>query len=440
MKANGTRTSGCREIPELQTPSSLPAPASVGDLSTWEAVIADLGRRRSVDRATLTVYHELVAGDEVPILIEALRRGTYRPRPPRRLRINKATGRGKTLYILEPLDELLMRVLNGILQAPVEPLLAAGCHSFRRGRGAKSAFAGLVGSGDAASLWTAHLDISDFFNSIDTADLVRRLPAEVGDDPLVPTGVRAYLGVMDVVDNGAPVHDSSHGVMAGTPLAPLLTNLYLRDVDDELDGMGVRWARYSDDVIVLGERDEVAEAEQAFRTRIAERGLTINESKTRRTAPGEPWDFLGLSYDHDSITLSANTRRKFSGRVRRRAHNLDRHRAAGNAGPADVCRLFARTLNRKLYGAGAADFSWAAWFFPVLTTTRHLRELDQLAQAQIRFAATGSRRARAHRAIPYEMLRDAGYIPLVTAYHASRAGRIDGDRFLARLERTDRPS
>ena len=78
-----------------------------------------------------------------------------------------------------------------------------------------------------------------------------------------------------------------------------------------------------------------------------------------------------------------------------------------------------RRLNRKLYGVGgrSSDFTWADWFFPLLSTDRTLRTLDRLIQGQLRFAVTGRHETRNFRAVPYEALRQAGYLPLVSAFH-----------------------
>ena len=83
-----------------------------------------------------------------------------------------------------------------------------------------------------------------------------------------------------------------------------------------------------------------------------------------------------------------------------------------------------RRLNRRLYGVGGreADFTWAGWFFPLLTTDRTLRALDRLIQGQLRYAVTGQHEKRNFRVVPYEALRAAGYVPLVTAFHGYRSG------------------
>jgi hypothetical protein len=233
---------------------------------------------------------------------------------------------------------------------------------------------------------------------------------------------------------GAVVAEPRKGAMAGTPLAPLLTNVYLRDLDDSMSELGVASARYSDDILVLGAPEQVEAAEALVRDLLAQRGLRLNEAKTRRGGAGEPWDFLGLRHDAGRIGLSDNTVRRLRAKVRRRARALARYREASHVEAVRICQLFVASLNRKLYGVrslGDVEFSWARWFFPLLTTSAQLAELDGHIQRDIRWAATGSWRDRARSLLPYEALRGAGYVPLMTAYQAHRQGV---DRFAGLIE------
>lgn len=434
------RTSGCRQIGELQISSSLPCPGEqLLQRTTWERAVQRLEARSRGRDERLQAYAAMLDDGTVDSAIAAIAAGRYRFRPIRRHLINRdQSGRRKAIYTAHPLDDLLLRALNLVLAPAVDPLLAPSCHSFRPGHGSLTALTDLVAAG--AGVHAVHLDITDFFNSIDPEDCLRRLPGIVTDDPVIGPLLRAHLRRGTILAGDAEVAAPRIGVMAGTPLAPLISNLYLRDLDQRLADSPVTAARYSDDILVLGSPAEVSSAEALIRADIAGRGLAVNEAKTRRSAPGEAWEFLGFRCAGESIGLATTTMRKFRARLTRRVRWTLRHQQREPWPPEEVCRGLARWLNRKLYGVdsrGERDFSWAAWFFPVLTSTHELAELDGFAQQQIRFAASATRRNRNRRLVPYAMLRDSGYVPLVTAYHAGR--RHDGDavreRALRALER-----
>ncbi len=406
--------------------SSLPLPAletELADVALWTATIDDIERRRAGDVARITRYREIVSSGDVRRLIETVLAGQHIPSPPRRIELNKAGPKKKVVYQLQPEDELLSRVLNRLLHARVAPAISSRCHSFQHGRSAVTAFAALRSTPGVNGMASLHLDIADFFNSIDVEDLLRRLPAQITGEAVVMAFVAPLLRDTRVESGGEQILVLRKGVMAGTPLAPLLTNLYLRDIDEAIAATGVASARYSDDILALGTPEQVDVAEARIRMLIAERGLRVNETKTRRGGPGDAWDFLGLRYTRGEVGLSANTMRKLRAKVRRRARREARYRGATACSAGETCRTLVGALNRKLYGAnedGDAEFGWARWFFPLLTSAAQLAELDAYIQREVRWAACGSRRDRARSTVPYEMLRSAGYRPLAGAYHSRR--------------------
>jgi hypothetical protein len=212
--------------------------------------------------------------------------------------------------------------------------------------------------------------------------------------------------------------------MAGTPLAPLLSNLYLRPLDDAFDEAQVPFLRYADDIVVFGAEEAVHRHCRDIEERLAALGLALNPRKTRLSAPGEPWEFLGLKYDSGSLDLAVNTVGKVRRRVRRIARRA-RHRA-------DPLRIAVRRLNRRLYGVGgrSTDFTWASWFFPLLTRDAALRRIDRLVQEHLRFAVTGVHSRRNFKDVSYEGMRGVGYLPLVSAFHAYRRSPVEYEALL----------
>jgi hypothetical protein len=212
--------------------------------------------------------------------------------------------------------------------------------------------------------------------------------------------------------------------MAGAPLAPLLSNLYLRSLDEAFQQAGVPFLRYADDMVVFGTEQEVLQRGAEIEERLAALGLALNPRKTRLSEPGEPWEFLGLRYHAGSLDLAGNS----VGKLRRRVRRIAR-RARGRQDPA---RAAVRRLNRRLYGIGgrSTDFTWASWFFPLLTVDTTLHELDRLIQEQLRFAVAGAHSRRNFKAVPYEGLRGVGYLPLVSAFRAHQRGPAEYEAML----------
>ncbi|MDP9073781.1 MAG: reverse transcriptase domain-containing protein, partial [Actinomycetota bacterium] len=307
--------------------------------------------------------------------------GNYRPAPPAEGWLNKADGRKKRVFRYPPPDELLFRVVNRLLQPAAMGAASPWCRSFLPGGGARSAFRAVLADRAAQDRAVLRLDVRDYFNSIDVADLLGRLP-----EPFTRGAVGTLLAtaLLDPrVERGGSVVDGGRkGIMAGTPIAPLLATLYLRELDHEVAPRSAAYARYSDDILILAPPDELGDVERLVRRRLAERGLDINEGKSLVAAPGQPWDFLGFRYHQATIGLAPITEHKLKARTTRLARRLLRWRERSGIPAERVVPAFVRRLNRRVYGVPTerAEFSWATWFLPMLSGPAGLQRLDEHVQ------------------------------------------------------------
>ena len=376
-------------------------------------------------RRKLAAYRELLDCGEVGEMVDDYAAGRLVLRPPTRRLINKADGRKKVVFTFAAADELFLKALNRILQVTTAGDHSRLCHSFQPGRGPRTAYREIRKIRGLQNLCCLHLDVRDYFNSIPVEQLVDSLPSSIADDEPLLRLLAATLRDQRALVGGEEVLDSHKGVMAGTPLAPLLSNLYLRPLDDAFEEARIPFVRYADDMVVFGTEQEVVRHGADLERRLGGLGLSLNERKTRLSPPGRPWEFLGLRYDRGSLDLAANTAAKLRRRVRRIARRARRR--------PDPALSAVRRLNRRLYGLGGrpSDFTWASWFFPLLSGDTGLRRMDRLIQDQLRFAVTGAHSKRNFEAVPYERLRGVGYVPLVSAYHAYRRGALEYEAVLA---------
>jgi hypothetical protein len=358
--------------------------------------------------------------------------GCHRPAPPAEAWVNKVDGRKKRVFQYPPADELLLRVVNRLLQPAAAEAASPWCRSFLPGGGARTAFRALLSDPAVDDKAALRLDVRDYFNSIDVADLLARLPEAFVDGP-VGALLRAALLDPRVVRGGTVVDGGRKGVMAGTPVAPLLATLYLADLDHEIAACAT-YSRYSDDIVVLAASGELPALDALVRARLAERRLEVNEAKSAVSAPGEPWDYLGFRYRHAAVGLAPITGRKLKARATRLARSVLRRRERGGVEPGRAAELFLGRTNRRLFRTAPerADFSWATWFLPMLDRADDLGPLDQHVQREARYAATGRRTVGARKLLDYRSLVDAGHLPLVHAFWALQQGPAAYDTLVAR--------
>jgi len=375
-------------------------------------------------RRKLAAYRRLLASGEVGEMVEDYAGGHLTLSPPRRRLLNKADGRKKVVFTFEGADELLLKALNRVLQSTTAADHSRLCHSFQPGRGPRTAYREIRRIRGLRRMHCLHLDVRDFFNSIPIEPLIASLPPTITEDEPLHRLLLATLRDQRVLSGDDAILDTHKGVMAGTPLAPLLSNLYLRPLDGAFEALGVPFLRYADDMIVFGTESEVMGRGAEIEERLASLGLQLNLRKTRLSAPGEPWEFLGLRYHNGSLDLATNSVAKLRRRVRRIARRARRRE--------DPARAAVRRLNRRLFGVGGRsnEFTWASWFFPLLTVDVTLHQLDRLIQEHLRFSVTGLHRRRNFQEVPYDRLRGVGYLPLVSAYRAYRRGPAEYEALL----------
>ena len=121
--------------------------------------------------------------------------GRYRPTPPCEGWLNKAGGRKKRLFLYPPVDELLFRVVNRLLQPAAAAAASPWCTSFLPGGGARAAFRSVLADPDVETKAALRLDVRDYFNSIDVRDLLAGLP-----EPFVTGPVGALFLTASLLD------------------------------------------------------------------------------------------------------------------------------------------------------------------------------------------------------------------------------------------------
>lgn len=399
----------------------------------WHAAVEVFRGRNPRRRDRIAEYEALLdAGTHRRVAADVLA-GCYQPAPPVEGWLNKADGRKKRIFRYPPRDELLFRVVNRLVQPAAGEAASPWCRSFLPGGGARTAFRSVLADPAAGTKAALRLDVRDYFNSIDVVDLLANLPPDFSDGAL---GALLAAALLDprVEQAGIIVAGGRKGIMAGTPIAPLLATLYLRDLDHQIARSGATYARYSDDFIALAPAADLPDLERLIRCYLAARGLEVNEDKSAVTPPGQPWDFLGFRYQRGTIGLSPMTERKLKSRTTRFARSLLRWRERNNADPPRAVRAFWRRTNLRLFGLPAerAEFSWATWFLPMISGPEGLRALDQHLQREARFVATGRRSGRARHELPYSSLVDAGHLPLVAAFWAMRRDAMGYDLLVSR--------
>ena len=228
------------------------------------------------------------------------------------------------------------------------------------------------------------VDIHNYFNSIDTDILLKRLESVIEDSKLM-WFFDKVLTQDKCICNGEEITETMGG-MAGTPISAFFANVYLMEMDKYFYDNNITYARYSDDIVIFSkDKEKLDNYVAVLRNYINENKLQINAEKENYYNPDEPWEFLGVSCHNGEIDLSSGTIQKIKGKIRRKCRALYRWKIRKSATTDNAIKATIKVFNRKFYGINlTTELTWCRWFFPILTTDKSLKIIDNFLEENLR--------------------------------------------------------
>ncbi len=256
--------------------------------------VADNDGSPGGDLVSIREFGENLFGNLTQLRAEVLG-GTYRSGPFRKVSVPKKKPGYRILTIPSIRDRVLHTSIAIALTPIFEALFEDSSFAYRPNRGVVHAVERIETWRKRGFNVVIEADVVSYFDNIDQRILLEKITAVVS--PLRGSAPLLALIARILEDEGKALATPGQGVVQGSPLSPLLANLYLDTLDEEIEAQGVKIVRFADDFVILCKSEKKAEKVLAHVVHVlTAHNLRLHQDGTRIVSFDKGFDFIGYLF------------------------------------------------------------------------------------------------------------------------------------------------
>jgi RNA-directed DNA polymerase len=379
--------------------------------AAWLTVKANKGSAGS-DHQSIKDFEKDLNGN-LDRLHHELEDGSYRPRPNRRVHIDKPGSKEKRpLGIPCVRDRVVQAALRLVIEPIFEKVFCERSYGFRPKRGCKDALREVERLLKAGYVHVVDADLKSYFDSIPHDKLMSEIGNYIADGRVL--ALIESLLTQDILE-AMVLWTPEKGVPQGAVISPLLSNLYLHSIDVAMASAGFSMVRYADDFVILCcNPEEAVNALAIVRELSTAKGLSLHPDKTRlvdATLPKQGFDFLGYHFERGTRWPRQKSLKKLKDTIRAKTK-----RCNGNS-----LEVIMADINSTLRGWLEYFKQSHGWTFPTIDgwVRRRLRSI-----LRKRSKRRGISRGHDHFRWPNRYFQDHGLFSLADAHRALRQSSL----------------
>lgn len=246
-----------------------------------------------VDGVTCNMFHENKREYLKQLHLE-LSEYRYHPQPVKLVKLYQGD-KERIVALYSMRDKVVQQSIAAELQKIYEPFFSKTSYAYRSGRSALEAVEKIEQYMANKGGWVLRMDIHSFFDSISQDRLQQELKRIIKEEDVINL-IMENACAQSLEFNGE-ISRKTRGIWQGSSIAPVLSNIYLKDFDHEMERKTAFFVRYSDDMLVMAQSEkEAAELLRFVKVYMEKYNLVLNEEKTILTTTENGVDFLGYRF------------------------------------------------------------------------------------------------------------------------------------------------